>query len=605
MKHSLLLSLLIIVCLGVYGKPSNRDIQNLRIDSLQTTVGSQQSTIATLQDSIRNLQMQMNNMKEKVDTYQKVASDTNSYMHNDMSDMLTKIAIIMAIFGVIFPLYFNHRSEKYMEKLLEDAKDKAENAKNALNDLQPKVEKAEGVVTTIEGLKGNVDEAAKKAKAIQYFVQALQESDEKRAITLYDNCIAQDPNFAEAFNNRGLLRYKIGGPDAMKEAKDDYSKAIELFEKEDRGIYAEAYNNRGILYFENNDLKEAENDFNEAITKDYAEAYLCRGLLYCQRGNEDAADDDFNNAIVNKPDFAEAFYIRGLLEYSSVFREEDGIRDLIKAKDFKPNVVEALPIHNLLTDTMKEVHNFIYRVDYSKDMTKLNSVPKDKIDPFRILVSVTEIGQGAFRGCSNLTSIDIPNSVKIIGDSAFSDCTNLSMITIPNGVTRIGDSAFANCTKITSIEIPDSVTKIGDWAFDNCNSLILIKIPDSVKDIGYGVFSICNALQQIIVDEKNPYYRSEDGSLYSKDMKTLIAVPGGKKSIIIPDSITKINNDAFLRCSNLKEIHLKITIPKSFWGVFWGIDVTQVTIYVPKGSVSAYQNSEYYKGFNIEEEKEE
>lgn len=58
---------------------------------------------------------------------------------------------------------------------------------------------------------------------------------------------------------------------------------------------------------------------------------------------------------------------------------------------------------------------------------------------------------GAFAGCSSLTDITIPNSVKTIGSSAFYNCSNLTDITIPNSVTRIEDYAFYWCRKLKEI----------------------------------------------------------------------------------------------------------------------------------------------------------
>ena len=59
--------------------------------------------------------------------------------------------------------------------------------------------------------------------------------------------------------------------------------------------------------------------------------------------------------------------------------------------------------------------------------------------------SVTSIGNYAFRDCSGLTSVEIPNSVTSIGQSAFNGCTGLTSIEIPNSVTSIGSSAFSGC----------------------------------------------------------------------------------------------------------------------------------------------------------------
>ena len=113
--------------------------------------------------------------------------------------------------------------------------------------------------------------------------------------------------------------------------------------------------------------------------------------------------------------------------------------------------------------------------------------------------SVTSIGEWAFEGCTNLTSITIPDSVTSIGSSAFYGCSGLTSVTIGNSVTSIGNYAFDGCTGLTSVTIPDSVTSIGNYAFDGCTGLTSITIPDSVTSIGESAFSGCSSLENITI----------------------------------------------------------------------------------------------------------
>ena len=132
---------------------------------------------------------------------------------------------------------------------------------------------------------------------------------------------------------------------------------------------------------------------------------------------------------------------------------------------------------------------------------------------------VTNIGERAFYGCYKLKCISIPDGVKSIGYEAFRNCARLTNVAISNGITNIKSCTFASCTRLRSITIPGSVTSIGNWAFAGCTGLISITIPNSVTSIGYMSFAGCEKLT----------------------------------NVIIPDSVTSIEEDAFAGCNKLAQ----------------------------------------------------
>ena len=86
-------------------------------------------------------------------------------------------------------------------------------------------------------------------------------------------------------------------------------------------------------------------------------------------------------------------------------------------------------------------------------------------------ISVTKIGDEAFRWCSELTSLTIPDSVTSIGDTAFWGCTSLKTLNVPSNVREIDNSAFSGCTALTSVSIPLRLETVGNAAFRYCDSL--------------------------------------------------------------------------------------------------------------------------------------
>ena len=158
---------------------------------------------------------------------------------------------------------------------------------------------------------------------------------------------------------------------------------------------------------------------------------------------------------------------------------------------------------------------------------------------------VTSIGMGAFNSCSSLRSIEIPDSITSIEDSVFSGCSSLNSIKIPDSVTSIEFAAFSGCSSLSRIEIPDSVTRIGSVAFSGCSSLSRIEIPNSVTSIEYETFQFCNSLSSIEIPD----------SVTSIGMCAFRAC-SSLKNIEIPDRVTSIGEWAFRECSSLESIEI-------------------------------------------------
>ena len=244
-------------------------------------------------------------------------------------------------------------------------------------------------------------------------------------------------------------------------------------------------------------------------------------------------------------------------------------------------------------------------------------------------LNVSNIGKAAFSGCSGLTFISIPNSVTSIGAFAFQDCHALTSLVISPSVETIGNLAFDGCRSLASITIPNSVTSIGANSFYGCVALTNIMIPQNITNIGTGAFSGCTSLASISVDDGNVKYDSRDNcNAIIETAKDILLI--GCKNTIIPKSVksigpdafqdcnslvsiaisigvTTIGNSAFHRCNNLTEVYCYAKqVPTTGYNVFYEVDLTNATLYVPASALDDYKTTEPWSGFGtivpIEEE---
>lgn len=195
--------------------------------------------------------------------------------------------------------------------------------------------------------------------------------------------------------------------------------------------------------------------------------------------------------------------------------------------------------------------------------------------------SVETIGEYAFYGCSSLDSLIIPNSVIGIGSRAFEGCSGLSYVTLSNSITKIEERLFYGCTLLKSITIPEGVVTIGEKAFTGCK-LSIVTLPVSLSNIGNAsnpsfpqnrIFTINynGSMKDWCSKTWNPAYVCDEYPLMINGVL--------QQNIILPDSITTIAASAFSHCGSINSI----TIPGS---------VTSIGRY-------AFQNCEHFYSITI------
>ena len=228
------------------------------------------------------------------------------------------------------------------------------------------------------------------------------------------------------------------------------------------------------------------------------------------------------------------------------------------------------------------------------------------------------IGEAAFKYCKELTSIKIPDTVTEIGDSAFSNCNKLAEVKLSELLTSIGEKAFYNCPLLTEITIPKNVTYIGDQAFAWGKTLTRMFVsPLTPCSVGAEILKGYNKELKIYVSYTvEPTYKSAPGWSQYQDIifadsplifkydsisasysvvgynaefieegseLVIPALYNGKPvtaidrlsfckmgSVVIPNTVTSINEKAFHGCYNIKNLIIPDSVTFIGTSAFYG-----------------------------------
>lgn len=168
-----------------------------------------------------------------------------------------------------------------------------------------------------------------------------------------------------------------------------------------------------------------------------------------------------------------------------------------------------------------------------------------------------------------LTEITIPETVTYLGetytvtglgDKAFAFCSELSFLNLPNTLRTIEHMGLYGCTSLHSIDLPESLQYVGELGFHRCGFTTL-RLPSSLIQVGSDAFTHLQDLVTFEVDGDNLCFSAEDGVLYNKEKTKLIQYPIAQKNPIfsVPSTVAEIGRFAFDQCSNL----IRVSLPNS------------------------------------------
>lgn len=213
--------------------------------------------------------------------------------------------------------------------------------------------------------------------------------------------------------------------------------------------------------------------------------------------------------------------------------------------------------------------------------------------------AITTIGDGAFAGCSNLTSMDLSKTkTATIGTSAFASCGKLGTIILPTTLTTIGTSAFQDDTNLRLVQNLEKtiVSTINKNAFFGCTNLSRVKLPQTLSTLGESAFEGCSNLTAVSGFENTAVKILEARTFANCSSLSTLSLARG---------LTEIRTEALIGCSTLRNLDTLSTTKVTKIGVKALKDTAGLTsISLPTSTFvsfaqSAFENSGVQKINNL------
>ena len=223
------------------------------------------------------------------------------------------------------------------------------------------------------------------------------------------------------------------------------------------------------------------------------------------------------------------------------------------------------------------------------------------------------IEDNAFKDCSSIESITLPNTITKIGANAFYGCTSLKSVETETGISEIGTYAFYNCTSLTSFSFPSSIVLVGDYAFANCTNLSYVLISSYFNNIdsvtNRNVFTNCPLLKTLGAFnsgsnvELKDVIRIPDSLFFGSTSLETVNIPDGIKEIgfqsfcvaesiktlTIPSSVVTIDYQAYAGCTLIETIVLSVGVKTLGAGAF--VSCSSLKTLVIPNTVTSIGNS--------------